>query len=258
MFISVLTALICVCAVIAGQRVYQCDNKNANDNYMQCLNKWRVFRSCSLGHAQFLKDVTLIDEICILDRSKGVLTVEEMDTRVTNAIPLYCNFITAHWKGLKQFVIYLCEHREEFQGIYAQCRTNRNFQSAYHDCKATHVKQIIFEGDSCSSYREMEKCFKNALANHCSKNAAEFFMEAFSKRDDPLIAISCKKEKEEKEKQSTDNRPMTRERVVLAEESLAVNEESGSDILCARCYLIISIYMWRLAISFLAVYLLSS
>jgi hypothetical protein len=38
----------------------------------------------------------------------------------------------------------------------------------------------------------MEKCFKNALANHCSKNAAEFFMEAFSKRDDPLIAISCK------------------------------------------------------------------
>jgi hypothetical protein len=38
----------------------------------------------------------------------------------------------------------------------------------------------------------MEKCLTNALANHCSRKAAEFFMDAFSKRDDPLIALSCK------------------------------------------------------------------
>ncbi|XP_060557666.1 uncharacterized protein LOC132718066 isoform X2 [Ruditapes philippinarum] len=236
---------------------------------MQCLNKWRVVRELSRGHAQFLKDVTLIDEICIF---KGVLTVEEMDTCVTNAIPLYCNSITAHWKGLKQFVSYLCKHREEFEGKYARCRTNKNFQSAYHDCMATNVNQLSAGDDSCRSYREMEKCLTNALANHCSRKAAEFFMDAFSKRDDPLIALSCKIEKEvitdyvfelsdetndvtnETEKQSTNNSSVTSERIVLTEESLAVNEESGSYILRPSSYLIISMCMWRLVMPFLAVY----
>jgi hypothetical protein len=58
----------------------------------------------------------------------------------------------------------------------------------------------------------------------------------------------------ETEKQSTNNSSVRSERIVLTEESLAVNEESGSYILRPSSYLIISMCMWRLVMPFLAVY----
>ena len=56
------------------------------------------------------------------------------------------------------------------------------------------------------------------------------------------------------DKQSTENSPVIKYRLEQTEESLAVSESNGSDVLLARSYSIFIVYVLRQFISCLAAY----
>ncbi|KAL4224998.1 hypothetical protein ACF0H5_015693 [Mactra antiquata] len=167
--------------------VYTCNEENEQHNFYACLNNWRLIRDFQMvGYAGFLRNPALMDDICIEpDGYSG----DKMDECVQYNVSPQCSGILNYWNGLKEFVEFLCLHREKF--IRTGCRENLSFQGAYTMCMAKTSSPTSSKEESCRKYKDVNTCLHHAAKKYCSKVDRRFLIEAFDTRDSPTIAFAC-------------------------------------------------------------------